>query len=368
MPDNKFLTPQIIAREALAILQGNLVYADLVDRRFNADFNGKVGDTITIRSRSAVKSNYFNGQIKKQGITEAPIPVTLNRHRDTSVEVTSKDLTLNIADFSTQVLEPVMVGMANDINADIAAFIYGNAAKNIAATANPTDLKDIANIAKYLDTNKAPKTDRSLVLCPDHKYNYALTENLSKVSYAGDNETLRDAILGKIYSLNTYMDQDNPNTEAATAGTATAYKVTGVKGEKKVQISALNTATATVKKGDKFIVNGYIYTIAADGTGVGSAITDQTIEEELQTTINDATAVVVINKPTSVAFHKESVAMVNVPLAIPDGAVKAYTASANGLAVRVVFAYDINNKCEVMSIDILYGLAVERKDLIVGLA
>ena len=188
MPDNKFLTPQIIAREALAILQGNLVYADLVDRRFNADFNGKVGDTITIRSRSAVKSNYFNGQIKKQGITEAPIPVTLDRHRDTSVEVTSKDLTLNIADFSTQVLEPVMVGMANDINADIAAFIYGNAAKNIAATANPTDLKDIANIAKYLDTNKAPKTDRSLVLCPDHKYNYALTENGGKVRDAGANE------------------------------------------------------------------------------------------------------------------------------------------------------------------------------------
>lgn len=365
---NKFLTPQIIAREALAILQGNLVYADLVDRRFSADFNGKVGDTITIRSRSAVKSNYFNGQIKKQGITEAPIPVVLDRWRDSSVEITSKDLTLNIADFSTQVLEPIMIGIANDINADIAAFIYGNAAKNITATANPTDLKDIANIAKYLDTQKAPKTDRALVLCPDHKYNYALTENLSKVSYAGDNETLREAILGKIYSLNTYMDQDNPNTNAAETGTATAYKVTGNKGDKEVNITALNTATATLKKGDKFIVDGYMYTIAKDGTGSSSAIAKQEIEEELQTTIATATDVVVVNKPTSVAFHKESVAMVNVPLAIPDGAVKAYTASANGMSVRVVIGYDMVAKTDILSIDVLYGLAVERKDLIVGLA
>lgn len=367
MPNN-FLTPQIIAREALAILTGNLVYGDLVDRRFDPNFTGKVGDTITIRKRQLVNSKYFDGKIEKQGINEDPIPVVLDRWRDTTVEITSKDLTLNIVDFSKQVLEPIMLGLATDINADIAAFAFGNANKTIGATANPTNLEDIAKIAKELDNRKAPKTDRALVLSPDHKYKYALTDNLSKVAYAGDNETLREALLGKIYSLNTYMDQDNPNTEAATAGTATSYKVTGVKGEKKVQISALNTATATVKKGDKFIVNGYIYTIAADGTGVGNAIADQAIEEKLQTAINDATAVVVINKPTSVAFHKEAIAMVNVPLANPEGAVKAYTATAKNMSVRVVMGYDMDKKTDILSIDVLYGLAVERKELIVGLA
>lgn len=365
---NTFLTPQIIAREALDILIGNQVYGDLVDRRFDGNFTGKVGDTISIRSRAAVKSKYYNGNITKQDINEIPIPVKLDRWRDTSVAIGSKELTLKVEDFRTQVLEPIMLGLASDINADIAAFAYANATTRINATADPTDLKDLAKVAKALEVNKAPKNNRSLVLSPEHKYNYALADNLSKVAYAGDNITLREALLGRIYSLDTYLDQDNPDTSATTAGTATAYKVTGNAGEKKVQITALNTATATVKKGDKFIVNGRIYTIAKDGNGTSNTITNQEIEEELGETITTATDVIVVNKPTSVAFQKEAIALVNVPLAIPEGAVKAYVATAKNFSVRVVIDYDMSAKTDVLSIDVLYGLAVERPELIVSLA
>lgn len=364
---NTFLEPQIIAREALDILVGNLVYGDLVDRRFDGNFVGKVGDTISIRSRAAVKSKYYNGSISKQDINEVPIPVKLDRWRDTSVAIGTKDLTLSIQDFRTQVLEPIMIGMANDVNSDIAAFAYANAATRITATADPTDLKDIAKVAKTLDINKAPKNDRSLVLSPEHKYRYALTDNLSKVAYAGDNVTLRDALLGKIYSVNTYMDQDNPDTSAETAGTATSYKVTCNAGDDKVTVTSATPAAGTVKKGDKFIVNGRIYTASADATFASGNGTINTVEE-IGETITTATDVVIVNKPTSVAFQKEAIAFVNVPLALPDGAVRAYVASAKNVSVRVVIGYDMDKKTDVLSIDCLYGLAVERPELIVSLA
>ena len=48
MPNN-FLTPQIIANEALMVLQANLVMANLVHKDYSKEFV-KVGDTITIRS------------------------------------------------------------------------------------------------------------------------------------------------------------------------------------------------------------------------------------------------------------------------------------------------------------------------------
>ena len=46
--NNTFLTPEIVAKEALMVLTGNLVMADLVHRDYSEEFVG-VGDTVTIR-------------------------------------------------------------------------------------------------------------------------------------------------------------------------------------------------------------------------------------------------------------------------------------------------------------------------------
>ena len=114
-------------------------------------------------------------------------------------------------------------------------------------------------MSKALDIAKVPMDQRRLVLDPNHKYRYALTDNLSKVAYAGNGETLRNAELGRLYTLDTYMDQNCPGSLATTPGTATSFKITGSKGEMKVALSGVTAATATVKKGDCFILDGYRY-------------------------------------------------------------------------------------------------------------
>lgn len=364
---NSFLTPQIIAVEALRILTSNLVYRDLVHTDFDKEFTAKVGDTVNTTKRTPIKSkNWLGASITVQDITETSVPVKLDRVRDTSVQVTSKEMTLSIRDFGKQVLEPIMLGMAQDIDSDIAAFIYGEAGTRNAKTASPTNLADIAGLAKVLDNKKVPNTERSLVLCPDHKYAYALTDNLSKVSYAGDNETLREALLGKVYSLVTYMSQNNPDTAATEAGTATAYKVATEAGSTTIAITAGTATTATIKKGDKFILKGHMYEIAANVTLVSGEASGTITEAAVETVT--ATSVVLVNKPTSVAFHKEAVAFVNRPLELPMGAAKAYVASADGFSVRVVVQYDNQAKKDVISVDCLYGIAELNKDMIVALA
>ena len=45
---NTILTPEIVAKEALMVLTGNLVMADLVHRDYSDEFV-TVGDTVTIR-------------------------------------------------------------------------------------------------------------------------------------------------------------------------------------------------------------------------------------------------------------------------------------------------------------------------------
>ena len=343
--NNTFLTPEVVAREALMILTGNLVMADLVHRDYSEEFVS-VGDTVSIRKPAKFVAKNFTGTAEAQDITEGSVSVKLDRFRDVTVAVSSKQMSLDIADFSQQVVEPAMQAIAQAIDQDILAVAVSRAAKKLSGTQDAGDLADIAAMAKHLDLSKAPIQGRSLVLHPEHKYRYALTENLSNVSYAGDNETLRDALLGRVYTLDTYMDQNAPDSAAATPGTASAFTVTGAKGDTAVTVGSLE---GTIAAGDGFILDGYFYRFTQGGTG------KLTIDQKLMGDYS-AAQVTVINAPASVAFHRNAIALVSRNLALPMGASNAAYASAGGLGVRVVYDYDSATKTDKISFDVIYGV------------
>ena len=343
--NNTFLTPEIVAKEALMVLTGNLVMADLVHRDYSEEFVG-VGDTVTIRKPAKFVARNFTGQAEAQDITEGSVSVKLDRFRDVTVAVTSKQMSLDIADFSAQVVEPAMQAIAQAIDEDLLAVALSKAGFKREGTQEATDLADIAALAKQLDIKKAPVAGRSLVLHPEHKYRYALTENLSNVSFAGDNETLRDALLGKVYTLDTYMDQNAPDSAAEAPGTAASFQVSGLKGEQKVTVSGLS---GTIVAGDGFILDGYFYRFTQGGTGALS------IDQKLMDDYADA-PVTVVNGPASVAFHRNALALVTRNLALPMGAANAAYASAGGLGVRVVYDYDAATKTDKISFDVIYGI------------
>ena len=354
--NNTFLTPEVVAKEALMVLTGNLVMADLVHRDYSEEFVS-VGDTVSIRKPAKFVAKNFTGTAEAQDITEGSVSVKLDRFRDVTVAVTSKQMSLDIADFSAQVVEPAMQAIAQAIDEDILAVACSKAGFTQAGTAEAKDLSDIAALAKHLDIQKAPVAGRSLVLHPEHKYRYALTENLSNVSYAGDNETLRDALLGRVYTLDTYMDQNAPDSAAATPGTATAFTVTGTKGAQTVTVKGLQ---GTIAAGDGFILDGYLYRFTQGGTG------ELGIDQKLMSDCADA-AVTVVNAPASVAFHRNAIALVTRNLALPMGASNAAYASAGGLGVRVVYDYDSATKTDKISFDVIYGVKDLEQDLICAL-
>lgn len=351
---NTILTPQIIANEALMVLENNLAMAGLIHRDYSKEFV-KVGDTITVRKPAKFVAKNFTGTTSAQDITEGSVAVKMDRFRDVTVNVSSKELTLDIKDFSAQVVEPAIQAIAQAVDKDILAVAVQKAGKTVTGTASPTNLADIADMAKFLDLNGAPTQNRSAILHPTHKYRYALTDNLSKVSYAGDSKTLRDAELGGLYSFNTFMSQNCPDTLAATAGTATAYKVTATKGATKVNLASVSPATGTVKTGDAFIIDGYMYTITGDFTATSSAVSNVTIDQPIHADFTTTDAYLV-NTTHSVGIHRNSIALVTRQLEIPLGASNAAIASANGLAVRVVYDYNSATKQDSISFDIIYGI------------
>lgn len=365
---NTFLTPQVIAMEALAILRNQLVFADLFHTDYSSEFV-KVGDTITVRKPAELIANDFDGSISTQDLTETGVPVALDRFKDVSVAITSKQATLELKEFSRQVIEPAMVALAQKIDEDLANWAIGNASFVVdASSATPTNLADIANLGKALDKAKAPMMDRHLVLSPDHKYRYALTDVLSKVNYAGSNETLREAMLGKVYGLMTYMDQNLPTSTAAVSGSAKkSFKVASA-ASGAVAISDLSTATATVKIGDGFIYKGQLYRFTADGTGVSSAIASIAVSPAFPAGVSTPVEVPMVRNSSSVAFHKNAFAFVTRPLDLPMGAARAAVVNGEGLSVRVVYGYNQNTKTDTISFDIIYGIANLYNNLAVRIA
>ena len=102
------------------VLQSNLVMADLVHRDYAGEFVS-VGDTVSIRKPARFVAKNFTGATENQDITETSVPVKLDRFRDVTVAVTSKQMSLDIADFSKQVVEPAMQAIAQAIDEDLLA-------------------------------------------------------------------------------------------------------------------------------------------------------------------------------------------------------------------------------------------------------
>ena len=363
---NVLLTPEIIAMEALAILRNQLVMKELVHTDYAKEFV-KVGDTITIRKPAKLVTNSFDGTITKQDLNEEGVPVKLDRFEDVSVTLTSKEATLELKEFARQVVEPAMVALAQKIDEDLVNFAFANAEGNVnCALAEPTKLTDIANVGKFLDNAKAPIPERHLVMSPDHKYRYALTDNLSKVNYAGTNDTLRDALLGKIYTMNTYMDQNTPKSNAEVSGTAKGDITVASGTVGLVNLTVGLPATGTLKIGDGFIYNGRMYRFTADVTLSGGAKTNVVTSPVFPSAVT-ATVVKVVRYASSVGFHKTAFAFVIRPLDLPMGAARAAVMSGEGLSVRVVYGYDQDTKTDTISFDVIYGIANLYPDLAAGM-
>lgn len=358
---NTFLTPRIIANEALMVLESQLTMANLVHRDYSNEFV-KVGDTITVRKPAKFVAKNFVGSTHGQDITEGSVDVKMDRFRDVTVNVTAKELTLDIKDFSTQVVTPALSAIAQAIDMDLLAVGVEKAGKTATVSSTPK-LEDIAGVGKALDMSKAPLQNRRLVLPAEIRYKYNTLDNFAKQCYAGDSRALRDAEIGKVYTCETFASENCPHSAAATPGTVTAYKVAGAKDTQQFTVTNGSPSTGKIAAGDQLIVNGYLYTVTEELTlssGGGTLKVDQNLPADIE-----ETNAKVISKAHALGFHRNGIALVTRQLELPMGASKAYIASANGLAVRVVMDYDPKTKTDSISFDIIYGIKELDQSLLV---
>ena len=284
---NTILTPEVIAREALMVLRNNAVMAKLVHRDYSDEFVAGKGDTITVRKPATFVANEFSDKIAVQDATETGVPVVMDKHLDVSFAVTSKQMAMDIADFSAQFLVPAMQAFADKVDKYLIGLEAG-ATHRVPHASGAIAPADVIAARKLLSENAAPLADRRFVVGTTAEADLLGNELFVAAEMVGYNGTaLREASLGRKFGMDIYADQN----------------------------------------------------IAKNG-----------------------------NYTPSIAFHKNAMALVTRPLALPQGAAKAAIVNYDGFGLRVVYGYDINTKTDTVSIDMLCGVAMLDDNLIAVVA
>jgi hypothetical protein len=367
---NTFLTPSVIAKEALMVLKNNLVFGGLVHRDYSDEFSAKIGDTVTIRKPATFVANEFveADGISVQTATEGSTTVKLDKHLDVSFEITSKELSLSLQDFSEQVLQPAMSAFGQKIDSYVAA-LYKDI-PYVAGTAGttPATAAAIANSGKVLNINKAPMLGRNMVIDPEAQASLIVLDSFMEVDKAGTSQALREANLGRLLGFDTYMDQ---NINKHTIGTLSAgegkvlVKGTVAAGAKTATLDS-TTLTGTLVVGDIFTVGGnpYVVTKAAEAASNEIAVEFYPASAGFA---DNAEVTLIAKHTANLGFHKNAFALVTRPLALPLGNSNAQYVSYDGLGLRVVQDYDSKYKKDVISLDMLCGVKTLTPELAVRL-
>jgi hypothetical protein len=358
---NSFLTAQLIARQALPMLQENMVMPALVYRDYSNTFQ-KQGDTIQIRKPAVFVADEFNNTINLQDVGEGQVLVTLDKIADVSVELTSKELTLNVEDFNQQILSPAVLAIAEKVNKDLLGLYKDVPYFAGVSGTTPDDLSDFADARKVLNTNKVPMSGRRAVWNPDADSKLTIIPAVVNAEKSGTTLALREGSMGRIQGMDNYMAQSVVTHVAGGYTALTDVTVSAAKGATTITMeSAAGASTASLKKGDLFTLDNNQYVVTADSAvAVAGDIAGVAIYPALKAAVANK-AVSFADRTAgahaaNLAFHESAFSLVTRPLELPRGASEAYVTSFNGLSLRVVFGYNVSTKKQTMSVDMLYGV------------
>jgi hypothetical protein len=358
---NTFLTSTAIAREAIMALQNNLVFANLVHRDFENEYKSQ-GDSVAVRVPATFTAGTFSSTATAQNITESSVIVTLDTIKTVDVEVTSKQMTLNIEDFASQVVQPAVYAIANAIDADIAALTkqigYVTGSTGVSASA----LSYIAGCAKSLNNRAVPLDQRRLVINPDAHASLITLDAIVNAEKSGTTDALREASMGKLLGFDTYMNQ---NIVAQATANATIgdplFIATALSGATTLTLVA-SALTATFRAGDRLVstalTQGHVITTTVT-TVTGTNTVNVTIAPALEKDVATGTVFTVVGAhKQNVAFHRDALALVSRPLALPVGGADGAVINYGGLSMRVTRGYTMAQKVNIVSFDILYGVKI----------
>jgi len=396
---NSILTIDMITRKALEILENNLVITRNVNRQYDDSFavsGAKIGSTLRIRlpDRALVTDG---AALQVQDDNEQFTTLTVSSQKHIGVNFTSAELTMQLDDFAERVLKPRISQLASSIDADVA-----NSFKNVyqsVGTPGTTPSTSLVLLQAQQKLNEAAAVMSPRYATVNPAANAGLVEGMkglfnptSTISKQFKNGMMGEGVLG-FDEIN--MSQSIKQYTTGNWGTAiTVTSAVSTQGSTSLAIS-FTGSSKTWNVGDVFTVAGvyavnpqtrettgslqqFVVTAAASGSSTATLSVSPamyTADQALATidAFPAASAVVTMlgsaatAYPQNMVYHKDAITFATADLLLPQGVDMASRAVHNGISMRVVRQYDINNDRMPCRIDVLYGYSVIRPQMAVRL-
>jgi hypothetical protein len=389
---NSILTIDMITRKALEILENNLVLTRNVNRQYDDSFaveGAKIGSTLRIRlpDRALVTDG---AALQVQDDNEQYTTLTVASQKHIGVNFTSAELTMQLDDFAERVLKPRISQLASSIDADVANSYKAVYSSVGTPGTTPSTSLVLLQAQQKLNENAAVMSPRYATVNP--AANAGLVEGMKglfnptdTISRQFKNGMMGMGVLG-FEEIN--MSQSiKQHTTGSWGTTITVTTTVATEGQATLGIS-FTGSSKTWNVGDVFTIanvyavnpqtresTGSLQQFTVTAAASGSSTATLSISPAIYTSANAlatvdsfpvATAAVTMlgsaasQYAQNLVYHKDAITFATADLLLPQGVDMASRQVHNGISMRVVRQYDINNDRLPCRIDVLYGYSTIR--------
>jgi hypothetical protein len=386
---NSILTIDMITRKSLEILENNLVISRNVNRQYDDSFaveGAKIGSTLRIRlpDRALVTDG---AALQVQDDNEQFTTLTVSSQKHIGVNFTSAELTMQLDDFAERVLKPRVSQLASSVDADVATAYKGIYNSVGTPGSTPSTSLVLLQAQQKLNEFATPMNPRYATVNP--AANAGLVEGLKglfnptgTISRQFKNGMMGEGVLG-LDEINMSQSIVQHTTGVSPTAPIVATAVT-TEGSTSLAIS-FTSGSPTFKIGDVFTIASVFavnpqtrqttgslqqFVVTAAQTGASNALANMAISPPMYTSSNalatidafpaDNAAVTFVGTastvyPQNLVYHKNAITLATADLLLPQGVDMASRQVHNGISMRIVRQYDINNDRMPCRVDVLYG-------------
>jgi hypothetical protein len=391
---NTILTPDMITREALRILHQKLTFVGSINRQYDSSFaqsGAKIGDTLRIRlpNQYTVRTGT---SLSTQDTTETKVDLAVSTQKGVDMTFSSNELTLDLDDFSRRILEPAMAVLASNIEADALGTMYKDVYNTINNVSGAITYANVLSGRRKLQDNLAPDGDRTALLTSNDMAN--LVSAFSTLFNAAPeiSRQYREGMVGKAAGFD-FMETSHLQTFQNGARVATTYLTNAATAQTGSSL-IVDTGTGAMVVGDVFTIAGvfavhpetkvstgilqqFVVTAAYAGGGgtisISPAIVATGARQNVSNGAADNQALTFVGTASStygqsLVYHKDAFTFATADLVMPKGVDFAAREVYDGISIRVIRQYDINNDAFPCRLDVLYGYKTIRAQLAARIA
>lgn len=389
---NNLLTSSIIVKRALAVLTEKMKFIPMVNRQYDDQFGykggAKAGDTIQVRvpQRAIVRKGRIRDEMDQ---VDQTIPVSISNYYGVDTGATSAEMAMQIDDFQTQFIDSKISDLLTNVEADFLNLV----APKVPTSVGPFGAFNTARTAMlakaYLDSQLAPMDSRNLLVNTWSQVDIVdglkgIFNNQDKIGKQYNTAAMWNDTLGfDWYSSNL--------TAQVTRGTGAGYTVNGANQTGSALV--VGAGTGTINIGDSFTLAGVfsvhpqtkqptgflqqftVTTAYAGGAGtlaISPAITPTGSQKNVSNSPANGAAVTILGTAgvtyaENLAFSKDAFYFVTADLPNPGKNMGVDSASATyqGVTLRFMQGFDIDNDKFKSRFDIVWGGGILRPELAV---